>query len=105
MVKHIRQIMTEDFRYNLPPTPIGEDNTGYIGVSRGGGNHIRRRHIRVADAHIYQEVAESHNINIYHVKSKDNIADIFTKPLESPEFIKLRNKVMGTKNQKGSDSI
>ena len=85
--------MIEDFRYNLKPTPIAEDNTSCIQVSRGGGNHKRRRHIRVADAWIYQEVVISRSITINHIKSNENVADMFTKALEAPAFIKFRKMI------------
>lgn len=38
MVKYIRRVLIEDFRCNLPATPMAEDNTGCIGVAKGGGN-------------------------------------------------------------------
>ena len=79
---------------------MGEDNTGCIGVAKGGGNHKRRRHIRVADAWIYQETALAKSIELYQVKSKDNVADMFTKSLESPAFIRFRNIIMGMENPK-----
>ena len=100
MVKYIRRVLIEDFRCNLPATPMAEDNTGCIGVAKGGGNHKRRRHIRVADAWIYQEAALAKTIELYQIKSKDNVADIFTKSLESPAFIKFRDIIMGMRNPK-----
>jgi hypothetical protein len=100
MVKYLRRVMVEDFRCDLPATPMGEDNTGCIGVAQGGGNHKRRRHIRVADAWIYQEVALAKTIELYHVRSNDNVADMFTKSLESPAFIKFRDMIMGMANPK-----
>ena len=100
MVKYIRRVLIEDFRCNLPATPMAEDNTGCIGVAKGGGNHKRRRHIRVADAWIYQEAALAKTIELYQIKSKDNVADMFTKSLESPAFIKFRDIIMGMRNPK-----
>ena len=62
------------------------------------GNHKRRRHIRVADSWIFQEVSLTKNIELYSIRSQDNIADMFTKSLESPAFIKFRDQLMGMEN-------
>jgi len=95
MVKYVRRLIIEDFRYELPPTPIGEDNSGCIGISYGGGSHKRRRHIRVADSYTYQEAVISRSIRLLYVKSCDNVADMNTKALNVATFRRLRKKLMG----------
>ena len=85
----------DDFNIALPITPIGEDNQGCIGVARGGGNHSRMRHIRVADSYIFQEVAINKSIAIRYVPSKMNVADMFTKSLTKDLFIPHRDMLMG----------
>ena len=98
MVIYLRRMLIEDFGLNIPTTPIAEDNEGCIAIAEGGGNHKRRRHIRVADSWIYQEVSLTRNIRLYPISSRDNIADMFTKSLESPAFIRFRDKLMGMEN-------
>ena len=92
---YLRRLLMDDFNIALPITPIGEDNQGCIGVARGGGNHSRMRHIRVADSYIFQEVAINKSIAIRYVPSKMNVADMFTKSLTKDLFIPHRDMLMG----------
>jgi hypothetical protein len=79
---------------------MGEDNQGCIDVSRGGGNHARMRHIRVADSYIYQEFKINKTIQLRYTPSADNVSDIFTKALGKITFTHLRNRLMGTPTEK-----
>ena len=78
----------------LLPTPIGEDNQGTIAVSQGGGKHRKLRHIRVADSYIYQGIQQG-KFTMHYVRSKDNVADIFTKCADPITFRRLRWILMG----------
>ena len=49
---------------------------------------------------ILEEAALAKTIELYQIKSKDNVADMFTKSLESPAFIKFRDIIMGMRNPK-----
>ena len=97
---YLRRLLTEDFGLNLQATPMGEDNQGCIDVSRGGGNHARMRHIRVADSYIYQEFKINKTIQLRYTPSADNVSDIFTKALGKITFTHLRNRLMGTPTEK-----
>ena len=66
---YLRRFLTDDFGLNLGPTLLGEDNQGCIDVSRGGGNHARLRHIRVADSYIYQEFKIKKTIQLRYAPS------------------------------------
>ena len=50
--------------------------------------HIERRHYFV------REVVEAEKIRVPYVKSADNIADFFTKPLQGDKFFSMRDKIM-----------
>ena len=93
--KYLRRLLTTDFGLLLQSTPLGEDNQGCIHVSRGGGNHSRLRHLRIADAYIYQEFKINHTIDLRYIPSNDNVSDIFTKPLGAHTFTHLRRRLMG----------
>ena len=69
--------------------------------SRGGPNrkvsavasfhetkHIERRHLKI------RELVLDAILRVQYVASKDNIADIFTKPLDKKTFITLRTKLL-----------
>ncbi len=53
----------------------------------------RTKHLNFKYHHLRKEVKKG-TISIYHVGTKDQIADIFTKPLEESLFKKLRVKLM-----------
>ena len=95
LIKYMWCMLVEDFRCDLPPTPLGEDNMGCIHVSYGGGSWKRKRHIRVADSFIYQEAALAKTIQLQYVKSSENVADMFTKALPQAPFQKFRKALMG----------
>ena len=97
---YLRRLLTEDFGLTLQATPMGEDNQGCIDVSRGGGNHARMRHIRVADSYIYQEFKINKTIQLRYTPSADNVSDIFTKALGKITFTHLRNRLLGTPTEK-----
>ena len=41
-----------------------------------------------------RELVEEAAIRVKYIATSDNVADIFTKPLEKKEFLKLRAKLM-----------
>ena len=41
-----------------------------------------------------REVVEAEKICVPYVKSADNIADFFTKPLQGDKFFSMRDKIM-----------
>jgi hypothetical protein len=51
-----------------------------------------RRHIRIRFHHVRDEWQQG-NIRIEYVQSKQNLADIFTKPLQGREFITMRDRI------------
>ena len=53
-----------------------------------GTKHIERRHFFV------REAVENEKIRVPFVKSIDNIADFFTKPLQGDLFFEMRDKIM-----------
>jgi hypothetical protein len=72
------------------PTRIMCDNNASINLSEDPMLHTRVKHINI-NYHFLRERAQSKEISLSYVKSKENAADIFTKPLERHQFIKLRN--------------
>ena len=75
------------------PTELYVDNSGAIDwahdyVTTDRTKHIERRHFKI------RELVEEATIRVKFVASSDNIADIFTKPLEKKEFLKLRAKLL-----------
>ena len=54
--------------------------------------HSRTKHIEI-DVHFIRDKVLSGDLKICYVPSEDQIADILTKPLSSPQFNYLRDKL------------
>jgi hypothetical protein len=77
------------------PTAIGEDNRTCIAWSEGSvGGSDRAKHIDLRKHFVHEAVQASH-IKLNPVRSADNLADLFTKPLPRSSFESLRNRIMG----------
>ncbi|GJZ74385.1 hypothetical protein Tco_0638531 [Tanacetum coccineum] len=73
----------------LDDIPIMCDNRGAIDLSKNPVQHSRTKHIEIHH-HFLRDNVQKGNISIEKVSSKDNIADILTKPLKREPFIYLR---------------
>ena len=83
---------------NLRKTPeLFVDNTAARDLAYNPQHHDRTKHI--ARRHFFiRELVENGRIAVPYVKSIDNLADFFTKPLPSSVFTAMRDKVMNLKD-------
>jgi hypothetical protein len=79
------------------PIPIYCDNTGAISISKNSVMHSKMKHIPIK-YHFLREQAAEKNISVEYVGTKEQVVDIFTKPLprEAFEFIHQRLGVIST---------
>jgi Reverse transcriptase (RNA-dependent DNA polymerase) len=73
---------------------VFEDNNGALELARTPKYRPRTKHINIKYWHFIEYVTK-HNIEILPVDSKDQLADIFTKPLAKELFEKLRDGIQG----------
>jgi hypothetical protein len=78
-------------RYNNPIT-INCDNTSAISSSKNPVMHYKTKHIPT-NYHFLREQATQKIVKIMYVDTKEQIVDIFTKPLPSGTFKNLRQKL------------
>ena len=81
------------------PTPkfhckVFEDNRSCIKVAESPRHTPRTKHIAIKYHHFRSYVADG-TIKIYPISTVDQLADIFTKPLDRVVFVKLRKLLMG----------
>ena len=74
----------------VEPTEIRVDNKSSIALAKNPVYHDRSKHIDTR-YHYIRECITKQNVKLEYVKSQDQIADIFTKPLKKEDFIRLRN--------------
>ena len=69
--------------------PLLCDNESAIKIGHNRVQHSRTKHIEVCHHFIRDHVAKG-DINLKHVCTEKQLADIFTKPLDEKVFCRLR---------------
>jgi hypothetical protein len=79
------------------PIPIYCDNTSTISISKNPVMHSKMKNIPIKYHFLWEQVAEK-NIRVEYVGTKEQVADIFTKPLprEAFEYFRQRLRVIST---------
>ena len=68
------------------------DNTSAMNISKNPVMHSKTKHIAIK-YHFVKELAQDKEIRLEYVHTKEQIADIFTKPLPKDAFMYLRGKL------------
>lgn len=84
--------MLKDLEYPCESIPIYVDNQSAIKQAKNTEFHKRSKHIDVR-YHFVREVVNQKEIEIAYVESKEQLADIFTKPLAKQQFCYLREQL------------
>ncbi|PKU63096.1 Retrovirus-related Pol polyprotein from transposon TNT 1-94 [Dendrobium catenatum] len=89
----IRRLLQELNCTQEAATPLFCDNTSAIALANNPVFHARTKHIEV-DCHYIRNCVKDHIIQIQHISTKDQLADLLTKSLPSTRFQFLTNKLM-----------
>ncbi|WVZ75490.1 LOW QUALITY PROTEIN: hypothetical protein U9M48_023536 [Paspalum notatum var. saurae] len=81
-----------DFGLRFGKIPLLVDSTSAISVAKNPILHSRTKHIDVR-FHFLRDHYEKGDIDLVHVASENQLADIFTKPLEFGAFVRLRGEL------------
>ena len=68
------------------------DNTSAISISKNPVQHSRTKHIEIRH-HFLRDQAQKGDITLDFVRTKDQLADIFTKPLNENQFVNIRRQL------------
>jgi hypothetical protein len=81
-----------DYGYKLSKVPLLCDNKSAIRIADNPVEHIRTKHIDI-QYHFFEGSPTKGDIKIIYVSTRNQLADIFTKPLDEKSFSKIRNEL------------
>jgi hypothetical protein len=81
-----------DYGYKLSKVPFLCDNESAIRIAENPIEHNRTKHIDIRH-HFLRDHQQRGDIEIAYIDTKEQLADIFTKPLDEKTFTKLRNEL------------
>ena len=79
----------KDYDVNMKNVPLYYDNESAIKIAHNLVQHSKTKHIQIRHHFLRDHVLKG-DIFIDHVKTEEQLADIFTKPLDEKKFSKLR---------------
>jgi hypothetical protein len=81
-----------DFRVIFEKVPLVCDNTSDISVVKNSVFHKRMKYLKVRH-HFLRDDVEKGDIEMRHINTEIQLADIFTKPLNASCFAALRGEI------------
>jgi hypothetical protein len=98
VINLLNELQGRGFRMNnatpVVKCKVFEDNRSCLEIATNHRTRPRTKHLSVRLHHFRSHVMAK-TINIEHVSTKEQVADIFTKPLPRDQFRKLRAPLMG----------
>jgi hypothetical protein len=88
----MKQTLTDTQVEYDEPIPIYYDNTSAISISKNPMMHSKMKHILIK-CHFLRERVVEKNIGVEYVGKKEQVANIFTKPLPREAFEYLRQRI------------
>src|SRR3954468_22039263 len=82
----------KDYGVYVKHVPLLCDNESAIKIGHNPVQHSRTKHIEVRHHFIRDHIAKG-DINLKHVRTDKQLADIFTKPLDEKVFCRLRSEL------------
>ena len=90
---HLKEFFGELGVAHDAPVELGVDNQSAIAISYNPEHHARMKHVERRHFFV-RECVEDHKIRVPFVRSVDNLADFFTKPLPAKQFFAMRDRLM-----------
>jgi hypothetical protein len=78
--------------YNLSKVSLLCDNESAIRMADNPVEHSRTKHIDIRH-HFLRDHQQKGDIEVYHINTENQLADIFTKPLDEKTFCRLRSEL------------
>ena len=91
---YLKRLLEELLQISFGPTTIHVDNQGAIDLAKNPTQHDRSKHIDIK-YHFCRECVASRKVEVVHVSSEDNVADVMTKAASKGKLAKFRNMLSG----------
>jgi hypothetical protein len=91
-VKWLRNLAIDDLKLSLSVTPLFCDNNSIVTLAKDPIASDRTKYIDVRHRKV-QEVVEQKEIQVKWIPTDEQAADILTKPLPRPTFLKLKEQL------------
>ena len=88
----MRRFLNEIKEEPTGPISVYCDNQSAIKLVHNPEFHQRTKHVDVK-FHFIRDQQEKGDIDVSYVETENQLADIFTKPLPEPRFVKLRREI------------
>ena len=79
----------KDYGINVKNVPLYCDNESAIKIAHNPVQHSKTKHIQICH-HFLRDHVMHEDTDIIHVNTEEQLADIFTKPLDEKRVCKLR---------------
>ena len=87
----MKQIL-KDFEIEQGKMTLYCDNLSAINISKNPVQHSRTKHIDIRH-HFIRDLVEHSIVTLEHLPTKNQLADLFTKPLDKERFKTLRMSI------------
>jgi hypothetical protein len=98
MMKLVKELARAGFKLGTKTPQVHckafEDNSGALEMARTPKMRPSTKHLNIKYHH-FREAVEDGLVSIHSIGTKDQLADIFTKPLPTQTFCELRKRIMG----------
>ena len=91
---YLRQLLSDLGHKQDEPTVVFEDNQGCTALAENPVHHKRTKHTDTR-YHFTRERVESGEVKLVYVPTKDQLADLLTKPVGGVRLEQLRGKLLG----------
>ena len=93
---HLRQMLMDLGYADAAPLRIGEDNAACIAQAESGIRHVRKAKHYEVRLRFLQQLVVDNQVEFTYTPSELQLADFFTKPLDSIKFIRFRDFIMSS---------
>ena len=89
--KNVMKVPTQE---SVEPVVVHVDNKGAIDLAKNPVHHDRSKHIDIK-YHFIRDCVKNNNIQIVHVPTVENVADLMTKPATRVKLRKFHSPLFG----------